>query len=89
MSKKFSIIKGIDLDKLDNLIDKYICETGEMNPYLFMCAETIDAISETYCSALCPEIAFNSKKSNGFVGLYEGNKIFIDNTLPVGTVEIR
>ena len=46
MSKKFSILKEIDIDKLYNNVQKYICETGERNPYLFMCNDTVEAIAK-------------------------------------------
>ena len=83
MSKKFSIVKEIDLDKLRKQIELYRYETGEINPYIFMNLDTIKQIGEevgvpvkTFCL-------------NSYVGLFEGNKVFLHNGLNYGEVEIR
>ena len=84
---KFFITKIIDLDRLDNKIYEFICKTNEDNPYIFMNRNTINAIPPVdtpihYLNQI-------SAKANGIVGYYQGYKIFEDNTLEFGEVEIR
>ena len=93
MSKKFSIIKEIDLDKLRRQIDLFRHETGERNPYLFMNNDTIEQICNTVMPDLTiyknlgrPIVTYNS---NNLIGYFEGYKVFGDNTLSFGEVEIR
>ncbi len=87
MNRKFSIIQKIDLVELNNMIDKYQCSTGETNPYLFMNKSTIDAIP-TIDNTLY-NLQQICAKVNGITGYYHGYKIFRDDTLDFGVVEIR
>lgn len=91
MSKKFSISKAIDLNKLNMKIDEYRHDTGELNPYIFMNEETIRAMSNDYFSRVDPlcEHFLKIKYPNGLVGRYEGYKVFQDNELKFGEAEIR
>ena len=84
MSKKFSIVKEIDLDKLRKQIELYKYETGEINPYIFMNLDTIKQIGEQV-GAPCKTLYFNTYE----IGLFEGNKVFLHNSLNYGEVEIR
>ena len=93
MSKKFSIVKEIDLDQLRKQIELYRYETGESNPYLFMNNKTIKQICDTgipdltiYKTLGRPIVTYNS---NNLIGFFEGYKVFGDNTLSFGEVEIR
>lgn len=91
MSKKFSIAKTVNLRKLHENIQQYICETGENDPYIFANEETIREMSKDYLErvdVLCEQI-LRSKYPNGIIGKYEGYKIFQDNDLKFGEVEIR
>lgn len=87
MSKKFSIIKTINIDKLDNEINKYILEQNDnFEPYIFM--------SENTASVIAQEIGVNivdnvKPLKDGIKAVYCGYKVFIDNDLELGTVEIR
>ena len=87
MERKFSIVQKIDLDELTKKIEEYQCRTGETNPYLFMNKSTIDAIP-TVDDAL-----YNFRqvcaKINGIAGYYHGYKVFRDDSLSFGEVEIR
>ena len=83
MSKKFSIVKENDLDKLRKQIELYRYETGEINPYIFMNLDTIKQIGE---EAGIPVKTFYL---NSYIGLFEGNKVFLYNDLNYGEVEIR
>lgn len=91
MSKKFSITKTIDIDKLKENISLYRYETGEMSPYIFMNNETIKAMNDEYFKLIDPiaECYLRSKCANGLLAKYEGYKIFLDNELKFGEVEIR
>lgn len=82
MSRKFSIVKKIDLDKLRRQIENYRIETGEINPYIFMNLDTIKQIGE---EAGVPVKIFCLND----IGLFEGNNIFLHNGLKYGEVEIR
>ena len=84
MSKKFSIVKEIDLDKLRKQIELYKYETGEINPYIFMNLDTIKQIGEQV-GAPCKTLYFNTYK----IGFFEGNNIFLHNGLKYGEIEIR
>ena len=85
MNKKFSIAKTIDLDKIDEEIYKYIDETGENNPYIFMCDATVDAIIQEL-----PIPHINSKTRPNYVtAKYLGYTIFSNNEMKFGEVEIR
>jgi hypothetical protein len=87
MNRKFSIVQKIDMTELDNMIDRYQCYTGETNPYLFMNESTINAIP------IIDDTLYNirqiSAKINGIAGFYHGYKIFRDDSLDFGEVEIR
>ena len=84
MSKKFSIVKEIDLDKFRKQIELYKYETGEINPYIFMNLETIKQIGEQV-GAPCKTLYFNTYE----IGFFEGNNIFLHNGLKYGEIEIR
>lgn len=87
MSKKVSIANALDLNKLNREIDIYISKTNETKPYLFMNENTINALP-------CADDALSclnqiNAKVIGIVGYYEGYKIFKDNSLNFGEIEIR
>lgn len=88
MNKKFSIINTIDLDKLNDEIHKYIMQTGETNPYIFMSKDTSDAIDEAF-PTLCLLEPCHKVNCQGKIGYWEGYRIFIDDNLKFGIVEIR
>lgn len=85
MIRRFSILKSLDLEKISRNIKIYECETGNI-PYLFMSNETSDAIFK--------EVSFHhdllSKKAmSDIFALYEGYKVFLNNDLEFGEIEIR
>ena len=88
MSKKFSILKTIDIDKLYKDVNEYIYETGEKNPYIFMCDETANAISE---EVMEPYMIKNKHffDRNGVIAEYCGYRIFSNNELKFGEIELR
>lgn len=92
MSKKFSIAVSIDLERIDEEIYKYVEQNDNLQPYLFMNEETANAVEATTMSNL---IFFNNSSSakkhikNGVYAEYTGYKVFINNDLRFGIVEIR
>lgn len=86
MSRKFSIIKTIDLNKLCHEIDEYIMQTKELKPYIFMHIDTIDAIDEASSTSFTNP---STPHYEGVIGYWEGYKIFVNNDLKFGEVEIR
>lgn len=86
MSKKFSIIKTEDFGKLNYEIDSYQAMTGEIKPYLFMNKNTVDTIINSY-----KEFNISPYKihKDDCIGCYTGYKVFIDNDLKLGEIEVR
>ena len=86
MSKKFSIVRTIDFEKLDYEIGLYKATTDEMDPYIFMNKDAVYAIIGAYkmfSSCLYENLSDDCK------GYYRGCKVFVDNDLEFGEVEIR
>ena len=89
MSKKFSIVTTINLTKLNEEIEEYKCLTGEENPYLFMHKDTMNMIEQEFCPEILDQATYLKRKSSGVEATYYGYKIFANNELKFGTVEIR
>lgn len=92
MRDTFSIIK-MDLDKLNKKIDEYRCITNESNPYIFMSEDTAKSVEFTI-SPLNVFLCITSKdkyerEPNGRIAEYTGYKVFINNDLEYGEIEIR
>ena len=88
MSEKFSIVKTIDLNKLEDEIDKYIMQTGETRLHIFMHIDTMNAINKALPTILIEPIHI-VQGAEGAIGYWEGQPVFIDNELEFGEVEIR
>ena len=96
MSIKFPIanIRGVEIDfnKLSEEIYEYTILNGE-EPYLFMHINTFQAILAELQSTLTtffnPVYAVKAFKGTDVKALYEGCKVFINNDLKFGIVEIR
>ena len=90
MSKKFSIVRTIDFGKLDYEIDLYQAMTGETNLYLFMNKDTVDAITSSYKEFhIRPYEVARNIRSDDCKGYYGGYKVFVDNDLKFGEIEVR
>lgn len=90
MSKKFSIVRTIDFEKLDNEIDRYMAMTGKTNLYLFMNKDTIDAITSAYKVLYVGSYeSIQKTRYDDCKGCYRGLKVFVDNDLKFGEVEVR
>jgi hypothetical protein len=86
MAEKFSITKSnIDLKKLLSKIDEFIVMKNE-SPYIFLSQNTLDD--------LIVIVGYSSDgllgSENGLMcGRFKGNKVFCDNTLKYGEIELR
>lgn len=85
MPEKFTIAKTIDFGKLNsNIVDFEL--KNKNSPYIFMSEDTIEefnkliGISFEYIHGLKP---------NYLCCKYTGRKVFCDNTLQFGEVELR
>lgn len=95
---KFSITT-IDLDKISKEIQYYKIKNNDgLDPYIFMSDETIGAIERelgAYELCICGWATDNKTLSNRLnnaskvYGTYMGCKLFINNDLKFGVVEIR
>lgn len=85
MSKTFFLVKTDDINKMHNKIDEYMFETGEANPYLFMSKKTFAAMT----NVTMDNITFDFISFDGAIGKYHGYKIYANNELDFGEVEIR
>ena len=97
MGKKFSIVKTLDLDKLDSEIEKYICINKEVDPYIFMSNETAEAIIrqcdplnwDAYGKSAGGLFDARPKDKKGHISAYTGYRVFIDEAKKYGDIEIR
>ena len=78
----------IDEDKLRNKIIDFECITGQ-HAYIFMNQKTASVFEEQHK----PDIIGNKKvieiKNGFYIEVYGGNKIFIDDDLEFGEIDIR
>lgn len=84
---KFSIIATIDLNKIDDEINKYVKCNGNFDPYIFMSEDTARAIEYEVGAKDFP--SERDTKSGGMYATYSGYKVFVNNDLRFGIVEIR
>ncbi len=94
MSRKFPIanVRGVEINfnKLSEEICEYTMLNGE-EPYLFMHINTFQAIvAELHLKTFFdPVYAIKAFEGTDVKALYEGCKVFINNDLHFGIVEIR
>lgn len=87
MSKKFSIVKSLDIDKLDKEIQEYIHISNNHNPYIFMSDATAEAIIRQFDPMGLFDTKIKDKK--GHIASYTGYRVFIDESKKYGDIEIR
>lgn len=87
----FSIVDKINEDKLNTKIAEFVYREGH-EPYIFANKETLDALVKP----IEQELKFVSATTNVttsfkrcLIGKYQGNKMFEDNTLKFGEIELR
>lgn len=89
MSNKFSIVRNLDESRLTKEIVRYVNENEE-DPYIFMNKETIDDLE--CITPLGSYEKFDScenKTKCGVMAIYRGFKIYENNDLKYGKVELR
>lgn len=91
MGNIFSIKSGVDERLLQSSIGIFKSKHENMfvNPYIFINKKTFDDL----CKLLNPNYDGNKRiqkdEKLGFLGYYQGCKMFEDNTLDYGEVELR
>lgn len=91
MAEKFSIVKQIDMTKLNEKLAEFFNVNGYF-PKIFASNETLEALSKLYVQEM-KHIEFVDwgvlTKAEGLIGEYQGYKMFEDNTLKYGEIELR
>lgn len=86
MRNVIKILKtSIDFEKLNTGIDKYEYE-NKCSPYIFANGDTIDEMANLTGFS---SDGIHGSKNNYACGRYSGRKVFCDNTLQFGEVELR
>ena len=89
----FSIVDKINVNKLNTKIAEFVYREGH-EPYIFANKETLDALVKP----IEQELKFISASTGStriyvgkscLVGKYQGNKMFEDDTLKFGEIELR
>ena len=90
--EKFSIVDKINVDKLNTKIAEFVYREGH-EPYIFANKETLDAlvkpIEQAEMFANSWGIGLVSSFRACLVGKYQGHKMFEDDTLKFGEIELR
>lgn len=87
----FSIIDKINVDKLNTKIAEFVYREGH-EPYIFANKETLDALVkpiEQELKFISASTGVVSSFKTCLVGKYQGNKMFEDDTLKFGEIELR
>ena len=89
MVEKFSIVKQLDTEELNKRLSEFICKNW-YNPYIFVNHETLESLMKPYED----DLSYNKWDGyyighTGLIGKYQGYKIFEDNTLDFGEIELR
>ena len=89
----FSIVENINVDKLNTKIAEFVYKEGH-DPYIFANKETLDALVKpierelNFITSLTGSTRIYVGKSC-LVGKYQGNKVYEDDTLKFGEIELR
>lgn len=87
----FSIVDKINVDKLNTKVAEFVYREGH-EPYIFANKETLDALVKPIEQKLKFVSAITGTVSSFkacLVGKYQGNKMFRDDTLKFGEIELR
>ena len=91
---KFSITQGLNLEKLDQKIYGVTVQY-DTNPYIFMNKTTLDTlmndslVNEVEVGSLGENILQKYYYNQTIFGRYHGCKVFVDNDLEYGEIELR
>ena len=90
MNKKFSIVKSLDIDKLDSEIQNYMHISNNHDPYIFMSDATANTIAQYYDPVdIYSNVRLGVRDRCDHSAVYTGYKVFTDNSLKFGDIEIR
>ena len=90
MAEKFSIMTNIDTEKLKIKIAKYLIQNKINDIYLFASRQTIKQLVKQCQFDISPNANILSNiPSNEMVCKYNGYKMFTDDTLDFGEIELR
>ena len=87
----FSIVDKINVDKLNTKVAEFLYKEGH-EPYIFANKETLDALVKPIGKELkfvSTATGIVSSFKGCLVGQYRGNKMFEDDTLKFGEIELR
>lgn len=87
----FSIVDKINVNKLNTKIAEFTYREG-YEPYIFANKETLDALAkpiEQELKFISAATGVTSSFKTCLVGKYQGNKMFEDDTLKFGEIELR
>lgn len=90
----FSIVDKINVNKLNEKVKEFIHKENH-EPYIFANKETLEELTNSTineqlkCISSLPTITITTSYKGCFVGKYYGNKIFRDDTLEFGEIELR
>ena len=87
----FSIVDKIKVGKLNKKIAKFVYRE-EHEPYIFANKETLDALVkpiEQELKFISAATGITTSFKGCLVGKYQGNKMFEDDTLKFGEIELR
>ena len=87
----FSIVDKININKLNTKVEEFIYRKGH-RPYIFANKETLDALVkpiEQELKFISASTGVVSSFKTCLVGKYQGNKMFEDDTLKFGEIELR
>lgn len=89
--EKFSIIEKINVNKLNEKVAEFVYKEGH-EPYIFANKETIDALTnptEQELKFVSSLTGITTSCKSCLVGNYQDNKMFRDDTLKFGEIELR
>lgn len=87
----FSIVDKINVDKLNTKIAEFVYKEGH-EPYIFANKETLETLVkpiEHELKFVSPITSVTTSFKRCFIGKYQGNKMFEDDTLKFGEIELK
>lgn len=87
----FSIVDKINVNKLNTKIAEFVSKEGH-EPYIFANKETLESLIkpiEHELKFVSAATGITTSFKRCFIGKYLGNKMFEDNALKFGEIELR
>lgn len=84
----FSIVDKINADKLNMEVEEFIYREGH-RPYIFANKETLETLAKSIEQEIKYVSLANTNSFKPCLSRYRGNKIFRDDTLKFGEIELR